>query len=244
MHECLSDIKMQECLSSSIDILTSFRSKNLMDFRQQYMDAFDKYQMSHGEVKLYNNLGKLLTTKRQVHVLDIGCGKGMTVQCFLKDAITPISYTSVDKNQKPDLLNDKIETRNHMKIDVFDVTDIELELELVPNTYDVIFLDIEPHGNEIQVYERFKPFMKSTHMCILKHVSWLDLFGSNFAENFIDKHYHQIVDYFAEHTNDTLSETRDTFIIMNEFGTKNIKCQMKAGRSTSELFDYKYVGRY
>jgi hypothetical protein len=89
------------------------------------------------------------------------------------------------------------------------------ESDLESDGYDLLIVDIEPHGDEKKVYETFKRFMKPTHLCILKHVGFIDLYGSAMADWFIDtylksRHVH---DFFAQEDLDT--GFRDVFLIMS-----------------------------
>lgn len=108
----------------------------------------------------------------------------MTASAFFSNIQSDIFYTSIDCTNIPNkaLLNPFVKHEHYIK----DIFEDSLELS---KQFDVVFIDIEPHGKEIQVYEKIKHWMKPTHLCILKHVAFIDMFGSTFADRFIQKYY-------------------------------------------------------
>jgi hypothetical protein len=36
--------------------------------------------------------------------------------------------------------------------------------------YDIVVIDVEPHGREVEVYESIKKYLTDTHLVILKHI--------------------------------------------------------------------------
>jgi SAM-dependent methyltransferase len=225
---------MQEILKEAIPLRLKYRNKPSTDkdSLKDYLDNYDNFQMSTGEVIVYNNLGKNMNIKS---ILDIGCGTGMTIKCLLKEVKSPVNYTSIDFKQIPDIENLKINTWKHIDQDFF-----EIDFSLFTDTYDIVIIDIEPHGKEIDVYEKLKHLMNVEHLCILKHVSYIDLYGACLADKFIHKYIREIKDYFAESNNCSYSNIRDVFVI---FGmNQDIQLQKLAVGNLSNYVDKDIIG--
>jgi hypothetical protein len=82
------------------------------------------------------------------------------------------------------------------------------------DTFDIVLIDIEPHGREIEVYENIKHLMNPEHLCILKHVAFIDLFGSAFADRFLDRYKACVIDSFCDDDKNHFVNMRDVFIVM------------------------------
>jgi hypothetical protein len=91
--------------------------------------------------------------------------------------------------------------------------------------YDIVLIDIEPHGREIDVYDKIRHLLKPTHMCILKHVASIDLVGAGYADAFIDEHRDTLWDFFGENDASSADGVRDVFVILSNEHTRDIKCQ-------------------
>lgn len=140
--------------------------------------------MSIREAKLYEVLGRELTTGVDgFNILDVGCGSGMTASRLLADIQTNVCYTSIDQSTYPTKVSHPMVKHDHFMLDIFQ------NIPPLPQCYDVVLIDIEPHGKEIEVYEKIKHVMKPSHLCILKHVCYIDLYGSYHADKFIGKYY-------------------------------------------------------
>ena len=190
---------------------------------QESLTYYDQYKLYLREHKLYQRLGQTLPDK--VKILDVGSGEGMTTYVFLsKMKDINIEYVSIDKSREPTRVI-KAGFRNfkhtHMNVDIFDT---ELSISLL-HDFDIVLIDVEPHGKEIEVYEIIKNCMKKTHLCILKHVSFIDLYGSCLIDRFIHTYYNDVLDYFAEYDQDWFKQVRDCFVVISSDHSKNIKCQ-------------------
>jgi hypothetical protein len=207
---------MQNIVLESLKSITNYKDKYVSEnaLFKEIVFAYDKYRLSVRELHLYKELGKRVDG---LSILDIGSGTCMTATAIIENCNSQISYCSIDKNIDPsDILQDliienKITNFEHYHHDVFE-PDFDAKFSL-QNKYDIMLIDIEPHGREIDVYDKFKKFMNNEHLCILKHVAFIDLFGCAFADRFIEKYNYIIKDYFAER--DSNDEIRDVLIIMN-----------------------------
>lgn len=70
----------------------------------------------------------------------------------------------------------------HVAMDVF--TDVPHNIS--NDHFDIMILDIEPHGREWEVYEKFICKMKDEHLVILKCIGNMDMSASRFVYDFID----------------------------------------------------------
>jgi hypothetical protein len=204
---------MQNILINSLTEANKYNYENVhKEHLKEFCHAYDVYRLSLRELYFFKTLGQNISGKT---ILDVGSGTLMTARAIIENCINPVSYTSIDRKEDPTITvskmieNNKISYSNHHHVDIFEI-DIELK-----DTYDIIIIDIEPHGKEIEVYEKFKKYMKSEHLIILKHIAFIDLFGSRFADIFIEKYNENIKDYFAERSL-KYDEIRDIFIIMEE----------------------------
>lgn len=214
---------MQKIVLDSLKSITNYKDKYASKHEElkESIYAYSKYKLSKRELNLYKQLGMQISG---LSILDIGSGTFMTARAILENSNSNVSYCSIDKNENinpinilNDLItNNKINHFEHHYHDVFE-TDFDSKLSLTKK-YDIMLIDIEPHGREIEVYEKFKKFMNNEHLCILKHVAFIDLFGSSFADKFIEKYNYIIKDYFAER--DINDEIRDILIVINKCNCK------------------------
>lgn len=179
-------------------------------YQEAWLKCYQEYHQTIWGTVFFNLLGeKLLSYGRKLNVLDVGCATSQVFRSLFQQhpnmSREMCSYVSIDKCPE---LNDIISEpyieitladahrrrdlrwvaehcdRKHIMMDVFD-TDCHIDMCL--NTQDIIIIDIEPHGKEWDVYERFLPYMKPCHIVILKCVAYIDLFGPQMALNFISK---------------------------------------------------------
>lgn len=184
------------------------------EYREAWLTAYDNYHQTIWGTVFFNLLGEKLLAqcishKQRLHVLDVGCGTSQLFRNMFhkNDDISKeaCSYVSIDKCPElngiitmPNIdftVSDPIRRRDlrwvaehcdrsHTMMDVFD-TNSHLDAPL--NSHNIMIIDIEPHGREWEVYQRFLPYMKQCHILILKCVGFIDLFASNMALDFISK---------------------------------------------------------
>lgn len=148
----------------------------LADFRaglQKAIKALDSSKVVDFDIKLWDRYNEdsctlafykaLAAIGASVSVLDVGCGRFMTVSMMLDNGFLPVAYAGVDRviNQ-----SETVASIPSTRLIAKDYKDVK-ESDLDPAGYDLLIVDIEPHGREKHVYEHFKRFMKPVHLCIL-----------------------------------------------------------------------------
>jgi hypothetical protein len=104
----------------------------------------------------------------------------------------------------------------HHSVDALEIEDAELCTTLGvgegKKVYDLIIIDIEPHGSEIRLYEKFQTFLKEEHICIIPHC-FIRTFGPWFAGPFLTKFIElgHIIDYYAQDLN---CDMNDMYMVM------------------------------
>lgn len=192
---------------------------------EEWMDAYHTYKENPESVAVYRGLSAGLSCCA-VNVLDVGAGNLMTgrMLCLRNDNIK--TYTAVDHKGCPvDHVQSISSCVQNVQIKKTDYRDLK---DVPQNSHDVVIVDIEPHGHEVEVYEEVVKYMKPLHLCILKHVGCLDVYGSGLADKFLAKYLQdeRVHDYFAE---SDLEGLRDIFIVMSRFDvTCHPMCQAKA----------------
>lgn len=171
-------------------------------------------------------LGSNLFRKR-LHVFDVGSGKSSTSRIIAGDHEVG-KYHSIDWGMEESRFEGKSNDIKHYRMDVYG-HDVTKDMPL--NTFDVIIIDIEPHGQEILIYT------KATHMCVLKHIGSLDS-GSHMADRFLGYFIdtRNVYDYFAE---TSLNRGyRDVFVVMSKDPVRlDGKCQRLAVGEPSRWVD-------
>ena len=190
------------------------------------------YIMSYREHLIYKHLAQYFTQHAalsNLNILDIGCGKMTTVKKLIQNTSYVDTYTAVDIK---DMQSYGTQIIPYVKTFEFLQKDIFKDSLSLSKKYDIVIIDIEPHGKEKEVYEIIKSFLnESSHLCILKHVGYLDLYGCCLADRFIGAYEDMISDYYAEgprNMND-IREIRDIFILFDSIKTENIRVLLPVG---------------
>jgi len=161
----------------------------------------------------------------------------MTARLIINASNYVSTYTSIDKNvdahQYVESIISKITYFQTIQKDYQDISD-----DIKNDFYDVVIIDIEPHFNEIKIYEKIKQYMQPIHLCILKHIGSMDMFGSSYADKFLG-HYidqHIIYDYFPEAC--VGDDFRDIVVIMTKTSIdSNLHCADMARGEISRWCD-------
>lgn len=177
------------------------------------VDLWSRYNDTSCTLAFYKGLASI-GANVPVRILDVGCGQLRTISMLVDNGLLPVTYAGIDKRLDCGVLSEAITRISSTRFTAKDYVDVD-KSDLGPEGYDVLIVDIEPHGREVHVYERFKSFMKRTHLCILKHVGSLDGYGSYLADNFLRTYIKSghVCDYYAQ--NDWKKEFRDVFVIMS-----------------------------
>lgn len=164
----------------------------------------------------------------EMYVLDVGCDKCRHFRSMCKginkDVIS--EYTTIDKKPVSEINSELLKEypsicHTHVETDIFTHagTDIEYDLDLYLDLYDMVILDIEPHGKEIEVYNIIYPYLKDEHIVICKCIGYLDLYGSILANKFLDNLKKQGILYTYFGVMDmNCNLTRDVVAIVNKKG--------------------------
>lgn len=214
-----------------------------------YIECYDSYKNTIWAC-VYSNLlmgyimDTLTDTNNQISILDVGCGTCMHFRSMCKgiDSKNISKYTTIDKKSSKELhskLYDEHPTifHTHMQIDILDENISSLLDEaLHHDTYDIVVLDIEPHGNEIKIYERIYPYLKQEHIVICKCIGFIDLYGPSMANDFLSN----VQEANILHTYFGVCElsgylTRDVVAIINKKG-----CNYKGIINKKEIDKYIY----
>jgi hypothetical protein len=187
---------------------------------------------SYRELMIYEYIGQFLSsqttrTTRKYNVLDVGSGELLTAQTLIKNTSFVGTYTAIDF---------KVDAHQHGKhvkpyVDEFEYVNIDiLKDEFMPHSdllYDIVIIDVEPHGKEIEVYEKIKHFLNESHLCVLKHVGCIDLYASGLANTFLTKYEEELSDYYGESTGlrylSALHYIRDVFVIFDKEKSTRIR---------------------
>lgn len=180
-----------------------------------YMDAkihaYDNYKQSIWGATYMNLLGKHIMSNmdHKANILELGSAECMTIQNMTKGVQKSMfEYISIDRATDSNCFGSK-----HIKADVFDVSDA---LELSDDyRFDILILDVEPHGKEIEIYKKFAKYGATHHVVILKCVGFIDLYGAYYADHFLNhlKNTNRLVDYFGIVENNYF--TRDVTVVVS-----------------------------
>lgn len=221
--------------NSTITIETDQKDKEMIS---KWLDCYDHYKMSIREVDIYTKLGCELTrNNKNISILDVGSGTGMTSTVLLSDIASDslCKYVSIDNNTRPTVENNKNVDHIHLSIDIFDDEMYRQSKEVLLQKFDIIMIDIEPHGCEIEVYEKLRGLMKPVHLCIFKHIAHMNTGGPYLADRFLTKYEDIVHDYFGEMSNDMYNDVRDLFVIISSDckNKKDLKCSQLSNSTYS-----------
>lgn len=88
-----------------------------------------------------------------------------------------------------------------------------MDAELPRDRFDVLIVDIEPHGREVELVDMFEPYMKAEYLIIFKCIGTMDLYGSGLADKAL-RHLQgarKLLDMFA--VTGEFELTRDVFAV-------------------------------
>ena len=206
--EALNAAVLQLLLKSEIPI-------SISDF-----EYYKESQEMTSTLCFYDDLGNNIRNNclnASISILDVGSGGMHTAKRLIKGLKHVDAYTCIDYKVFP--IDNLSKFSDHIKNFQYVDGDVQARKtvgELPENRFDIILIDIEPHGDEINIYETFLPMLKETHLCILKHVAHMDLYGGYLADKFLGKYVQaqNVVDYFA--LNWMTQGFRDVFVIMSK----------------------------
>ena len=199
-----------------LPLITSFFANNLETliadtYLHKWQSVRQKYVRCHWEILFNNNLGKYLSKNKLTKILEVGCGNykysGFNI---INKNNGMFEYYGIDTR---DIIN---ENYTIIKIDIFEENVIEkLNQRLCDNYFDVLIIDVEPHGREIQIHDIVSKYMKKNeYLCILRCIGHMDMFGSNAGNYFINEMVKRklLKDMIAFHSD--YLENRDGYLVM------------------------------
>ena len=103
----------------------------------------------------------------------------------------------------------------------FDRTHLQADAFALPpdwsghSKFDVLIIDVEPHGKEIMVYDNVVSSLADDHLVVLKCVGDLDIYGQALADFFLSAMLSRkrLIDYFGVAD---INLTRDIFAVVSK----------------------------
>ena len=222
-YECILHDALYDALKSTEFLLDIETYQEERKYDEQCRKARDSGMSSYREALMYQHIGKYLTlgtNKRKYNVLDVGSGELLTAQTLIKNTSFVGTYTAIDYQV------DAYKYGKHVQPYVGEFKYINIDIlkeEFIPSNsdmlYDIVMIDVEPHGKEIEVYEKIKHCLSESHLCVLKHVGYISMYGSSLANTFLTRYENEISDYYGESTGpcyvSPLHHMRDIFVIFD-----------------------------
>jgi hypothetical protein len=199
----------------------SERKKLYDEYSQLDMELWRTYYKSIFETHVIFMLGKYMTENRDsISILDVGSGPGKTAKALLSqvNSSAHVQYTSIDYKVTPSAVLEmgKDIEHEHHSFDALAIEEAELERILgeKKKQYDLIIIDIEPHYQEIALYQKFKQFLKEEHLCIIEHC-FMQSYAGWGARAFLTKFVElgHVVDYYAQ---DEVDGRKDLYMVMKK----------------------------
>lgn len=146
-------------------------------------------------VEYHTNLGKFsLEEFEHIAILEIGSGCCRTVP-YLCSIESDIVYHSIDLKEFSTELPPYISHTHHQGCVFSEDTDNKIPIDF----FNILIIDIEPHGREVQLLKKYEKFMKNNYIVLLKCVGCMSLFGEKFGITALSylKYNHILIDYIA-----------------------------------------------
>jgi hypothetical protein len=163
------------------------------------MSLLEKLMSTNSEedyVEYYKNIGKFaLEEFENIAILEVGSGHCRTVP-YLCSIESDIVYHSIDLKEFSTELPHYISHTHHKGCAFSEDTDNEIPIDF----FNILIVDIEPHGSEVQLLKKYEKFMKNNYIVILKCVGcMMSLFNEQFGKAALSylKYNHILIDYIA-----------------------------------------------
>ena len=210
---------IQRAVTTMADV--SFNSQEATRLYETYQESQYAHHML---ASIFSNL-----SHTPINILDVGSGRAMTANIAIANHKNVNIYTAIDRSINASVficeIQRYIQKFQYIQVDV-ENADLNITND-VNDLYDVVIIDIEPHGDEVDIYNKISKYMKPTHICILKHVGFIDMHGPFHADRFIANNIERIHDYFAQSS--LKQGLRDIFIVMSRTPvTLDAQCQKLA----------------
>ena len=156
---------------------------------ERWLEAYDRFKNTEWGVALNRGLGRALVARlgRPVRVLDIGCGTHGRFFASLALAQQECRYCSVDLAPR---LPSPLGANAHVVGDAFDPETIAaIPDDETSEGYDVVILDVEPHGREFELHAALVGAGKLAreHLVVLQCIAHMNTGGPWMADRFLDQ---------------------------------------------------------
>jgi len=189
-------------------------------------EYISEYQHTRIAVRFYGTLGRALAAAAPLSVLDVGSGTLCIASMLMAANKNVAQYTAVDiredASKHVSKISDHIERFSYIREDYQNLT----ADHLIPDAYDVVIIDVEPHGRDGFVYSKVKPFMKPHHLCICSCLGAIDCYCHGMADAMIDHLMLDrcVFDYFGQ-VNSSVG-WRDVLLVMSKTPIDpDLRCQ-------------------
>lgn len=134
-------------------ICAAIRAIRQLDSHKWCRDTYHKYKETVGAFEFYKALSAQLSSC-SLNVLDVGAGELMTARMLCPLGNSNINtYTAVDHKDCPDEHTQNM-TKRALNFQVVP-TDYRKLIGLPVDFYDVVIIDIEPHGATMRIYWKY-----------------------------------------------------------------------------------------
>jgi hypothetical protein len=191
-------------------------------------EAYGTYKETMWAVVFHNLLLEYITSHKSVRILDVGCGDSRHFQAMSKgiDPEKITQYTTIDKKSR--------DQGDHIQGDIFELTPDALQK--YGADYDIVIMDIEPHGRELEVYDKVYPLLNTEHIVICKCIAFIDLYGPSMANRFLcDLQQNRGILYTFFGVSELNYMTRDVVAIVHKDG-----CTCRGNVIGDELDKYRH----
>jgi hypothetical protein len=174
--------QLHDSFVTTVHSIKTYDPKHTYDIYSWYQPQ-SVFPESDIELSIFENLK---CEERPLRVLDVCCGKASDTRFMTNKQVTTIDWNS----------DSVIGSDRHYKSDWRSVVFAPEE------QFDVIVIDADRHinGEEIEIYNRFLPFLTDRHIICFKCITCIDMFGSSIFTHILDKHFIQpgtIIDWFG-----------------------------------------------
>ena len=159
--------------------LSAMDSK-LSDDHKRWVVAYDiSPSLSDLSLAYRVEMGKLLGP---INVLYVGSGDtGSFARCLAASVGSCVSCTTIDVKSSPSI--EGVKTHHHIQKKWEEVDDMDLGDNAV---FEVMVLDVEPHGDESKIHARFVHKMRDVHLVVASCIGNFDTGAGGVANNFLE----------------------------------------------------------
>lgn len=169
---------------SLLDALLSYKAavppKGSEEYRLAFIHAYENYgQYSPGAEFIKYLATVALDRFGTIAILELGSGKCKTVSNLLAGipSDTNVAYHSIDKYVYTEVVYPAL-TRTHHRGCAFQD---DTYTNIPKDCFNILIVDVEPHGKEIELVQKCQPFMKQEYIVIFKCIGFMDMWCYDLA---------------------------------------------------------------